>query len=710
MSERRGFFRSIRFKLLLVSLSLLAIPWAGYRYVQETERFLRQTQETMLLSTAQAVAALLHNSPAMRNSGQPHSGAAGDAAPGEPLQYVNRLERPIQLDGYSEDWLPYLGNLQRYPLNRPETGGWLFESILGEYDGHLYLLIRVRDPRVLFHPPGTDRLDRGDYIDITLEGPDGGLIRYRIASTAPGWVTARRMSDTPDSPVAMGREDRIQGEWQPSEQGYTLELRIPRYLLGERLAIGVADLDDPTRPQSRRLVSTSGDHGHTRPDRLVRPDPAIGRLIGTLEHENARIWVVNDQRLVLARRGRLQAANEVLEGDPPPPFSPLQALMRLILDQPSEHFQDDFTHSARLQGGELDAALAGRPQSRRRDTSDGRAVILSAAWPIQSAGEVAGAVVVEQTTNRILSLQNRALEQITGITLLLFLFIGLAILGFASLLTGRIRRLSRQIEAAVTRDGRIQGQLRVDGSRDEIGDLSRGFAAVLDRLAEYNRYLEEMASRLAHEFRTPLTIVRSSLENLQSDPAEADRERYLERAREGTGRLALILHRMREATRLEQQLLQTELMEFDLADLLKRALEGYQGAFPDARFALDCPAEPVPIRGAPDLISQALDKLISNALDFHQPGTPIQLLLTAAAPGQARLSVRNSGPPLPEGMRQELFASMVSIRGQRTDEPHLGLGLYLVRLIAEFHQGQAEARNLESASGVEFSLLLPTTR
>ncbi|WP_260294809.1 proteobacterial dedicated sortase system histidine kinase [Sedimenticola hydrogenitrophicus] len=702
MTPRRGFFQSIRFKLLLVSLSLLAIPWAGYRYIQETERFLRQTQETMLLGTAQAVAAILHNSPAIINSTR--DGETADA--GTPLQYVNRLEQPIQLDGYTEDWLPYLGNLQRYPAE----GEWLFESILGEDAGHLYLLLRVNDQQVLHHPPGSVRLDQGDYVDITLGAADGGVSRYRMASTAPGWVTARRLpAPAGSSAEPIGREDRIQGEWQTSERGYTLEMRIPRYLLGERIAITVADLDDPAQPLARRLVSSTGDGQPTRLGRLVRPDPEIGRLIGGLEHENARIWVVNNQRLVLARRGRLQPPEAVTEADEPVRFSPLQPLMRLILDQPSEHFQDDFTRSARLQGREIDAALTGQPQSRRRNTPDGRAVILSAAWPIQSSAGVAGAVLVEQTTNRILSLQNQALEQITGTTLLLFLFVGLAILGFASLLTTRIRRLNQRIETAVTSDGRIQGTLSADQSADEIGDLSRSFSGVLNRLAEYNRYLEAMASRLAHEFRTPLTIVRSSLENLQSDPAEGDRERYLLRAQEGIERLGLILHRMREATRLEQQLLQTELAPFDLGALLEMALEGYRSAFPDVTFELDRCNAPVIIRGAPDLISQALDKLISNAVDFHQPGSAIRLILKKTERRLVRLSVRNIGPPLPEGMERELFASMVSIRKTGASEPHMGLGLYLVRLISEFHGGHAEARTLDAHSAVEFSLLLPSS-
>ena len=70
-----------------------------------------------------------------------------------------------------------------------------------------------------------------------------------------------------------------------------------------------------------------------------------------------------------------------------------------------------------------------------------------------------------------------------------------------------------------------------------------------------------------------------------------------------------------------------------------------------------------------------------------------------------RLSVSNQGPPLPAEMHEALFESMVSLRDRKGDEPHLGLGLYLVRLIAEFHQGSVVAEDIEG--GVRFSMELP---
>ena len=74
----------------------------------------------------------------------------------------------------------------------------------------------------------------------------------------------------------------------------------------------------------------------------------------------------------------------------------------------------------------------------------------------------------------------------------------------------------------------------------------------------------------------------------------------------------------------------------------------------------------------------------------------------------AEIELANQGPLLPEAMQGRLFDSLVSLRDKATpgDAPHLGLGLYVVRLVAERHAGWRRARNLEDGSGVAFTLRL----
>ncbi|MDX1528477.1 MAG: ATP-binding protein, partial [Gammaproteobacteria bacterium] len=109
----------------------------------------------------------------------------------------------------------------------------------------------------------------------------------------------------------------------------------------------------------------------------------------------------------------------------------------------------------------------------------------------------------------------------------------------------------------------------------------------------------------------------------------------------------------------------------------------------------------------PDLIAQMLDKLVSNARDFASPGTTILVQLQKSR-SRAVLEVLNDGPPLPAEMAGKLFESMVSLRsGEKSAEPHLGLGLYIVRLIADFHGARAQAENRPDDKGVAVRVIFP---
>jgi signal transduction histidine kinase len=181
----------------------------------------------------------------------------------------------------------------------------------------------------------------------------------------------------------------------------------------------------------------------------------------------------------------------------------------------------------------------------------------------------------------------------------------------------------------------------------------------------------------------------------------------MDRAREGLTRLSRVITSMTEATRLEQTLQHAENERFDLTEVVSGCVNGYRLAYPHSVFDLAAPSEPVIVSGAPELIAQMLDKLVANAVDFAHTNTPIVIGL-AVDKNRALLSVSNDGPELPENMQGHLFESMVSIRsGASTAEPHLGMGLYIVRLIARFHGGAARAENRADRSGVTITIELP---
>jgi len=442
---------------------------------------------------------------------------------------------------------------------------------------------------------------------------------------------------------------------------------------------------------------------HERPQLLASAsgrDEEIDAILLGLQRASSRIWVVDGRYQIIAAAGSLRRATEVASEAPW-----WQPLIAWLIPRPTEDFVESQPEDVLATGADVAAALQGTPATRSRHTRDGRAVVMSAAHPIWNGDQVAGAVVTEETTNSVMSVRSAALERLLLLTLAAFAGAAVLLMAFATRLSLRIRRLRDEAESAIDARGRITRLTAGSGARDEIGDLSRSFSAVLERLAEHHAYLEAMAGRLSHELRTPIAVVRSSLENLKI--SRENPEPYIERAEQGLARLGRILERMTEASRLEQSLSASERGRYDLAAVVRGCVEGYRIAYPQGAFELELPARRLEVQGAPDLAAQLLDKLVENAVDFSRDGAPVRVALEEAD-GAAVLTVSNQGPLLPDRMRTRLFESMISVRdapGSAT--PHLGLGLYVARLIAEFHGGSIAASNLASGDGVAVGVRIP---
>jgi Signal transduction histidine kinase len=463
-------------------------------------------------------------------------------------------------------------------------------------------------------------------------------------------------------------------------------------------------VDEAPQLPVQPLVMIPSLSGTTTLPNVVAPSTReqLEKTLTPIVPANVRLWVVNRHHNVVVRIGSL---HRMIDETPPPSFSWQQPwpwlnekvfapLYTLFTRQPTEDFLDDPSAAYRAMTREIDVALSGIPSLNQRPTEDKAAVVAMATMPIWSGNTVVGAVIAEETTNGILAAKNAAFEKLFPLLIAVVLLIAVTIIVYATWLSGRIRALRNEVEHAVDARGRIK-QIKTSATvGDEIGDLSRSFTEVFSRLEESAVYREQIAGRLSHELRTPIAVVRSSLENLREPLEEEERQTYLERAQGGLERLSHILARMTEASRLEQSVVDAERAEVDLCALLASSIEGYRQAYPNRRFDLRLPDDtPLALRKkyvAPDLLVQMLDKLVANADEFGVPGTSIVVSLQLTTK-ETILRVSNEGALPPEGDTAQLFEPMVSARsGKRSDTPHLGLGLYVVRLIAEFHGGKAE--------------------
>lgn len=707
---------SIRVKMLLVSCVLIAIPWIAYQYAAELERILRENQEEAVLNTARAIATALNDRPSLFQ-GPPRETTIDEAI----SMFAHKLTRTIELDGRLDDWLSQGVDLRALGREHVveqaegiEVAPVTLWHALGVYDNFIYAAFEIIDEDVVYRDREHPRVDTSDHVRIGLHTPWGELRRYVVSTQAPGQVNAVQVPADPTSPAIGQIEPRIQGYWRATEAGFNLELRLPRAMVGPKLGFAFADIDDRDTRRIRSIVGSVGPEGRDALGTALVPPPEPVQIIRSLARPGTRAWIISTDRRLVARNGTLSTNTPVK--DPPEAQAPtllaraeavLRPLYRYVIPPAPKLAAEPDPHTVLYQGNEADAALSGRVVSARRQIENTPIEIMSSAHPVWADERVIGAVIVEETTQGVLSVRRQLIERLLSLALGAFVVVALALFVFATRLAGRIRRLRDEAEQAIDPAGRLKAVTASSTARDEIGDLSRSFSSALDRLSQYTQYLESLATRLSHELRTPIAVVRSSLDNLklQSLPHEADV--YVGRAEQGLTRLATIITRMTEATRLEQMLRDSERERFDLRAVVAGCVEGYRAAYPDKQFGLDAPQDAIPLAGVPDLIAQMLDKLIDNAVDFSRANTPIEVVLTTT-PQAVMLSVRNIGPALPPQIKDKLFQSMASARTRAGgDEPHLGLGLYIVQLIAEFHHGNVIARDRTDAQGVEVTVTLP---
>jgi two-component system sensor histidine kinase ChvG len=656
---------NLRRQLLLVSLLTLMLPWAGCEFIRETEIALRDGQQQMLAGTARAVARSLVQ--------YREEFPVRDAAfPVDDQQYLHELTSRPEIDGYFDDWL-----LENESLNAMRGPDGPIRFVFGKYEQAVYLFVEVTDRDVVY---GADK------VVLASSSPPYLNEAISFVAEAPGGIVAQKLTNYGFAP-----EPTITAWWQDVPGGYRLEARIPSGQLGTHLGITVTNTDDPGDAGTRSASFIGRYPGPSRQE-----VDELGRLAGAQVQPDMRLVLTDADGWRVAQAGAL-GSDRSDDGS-----RIVRRLYDLLIEKGGEAALAEPDASGRERQAYVAAALEGRESGAWfRSANTGRAVVAVAA-PIRDGDAVIGSVILQQGTDAILSLTNEGLSRLIYLTLVTAIVVAGVLLGYATWLSRRIRALSLAAEEALDTED-LARALPSAQADDEIGDLSRSFTWVLQQLGEYNEYLRSLASKLSHELRTPLAIVTSSLENLEHEALDANSRNYTARAREGADRLRSILNAMSEASRVEELMKNAEPERFDLRAVLESTVAAYRDVYAERLFEYSGDATDAFATGSPELIIQLLDKLVDNAVDFSKDGDTVAIVLDGDK-DSLRLSVTNPGPALPDRMRSQLFDSMVSVRSGK-DSKHLGLGLYVAKLIAEGHGGRIDADNVEG--GVRFTVTLP---
>lgn len=261
-----------------------------------------------------------------------------------------------------------------------------------------------------------------------------------------------------------------------------------------------------------------------------------------------------------------------------------------------------------------------------------------------------------------------------------------------------VRRLTRQLEALkrgveAFGAGQLSHRVKVRG-RDEVAAVAASFNRAAARIEELVRSHKSLLANASHELRSPLARLKMAVSLLETAGPES-RAALRQEIESNIRELDALVEEVLLASRLDAA---RALDRREPVDLLALAAE--EGARVDAQVE----GEPVVVSGDERLLRRALRNLLENARRYG--GSEPPLVRVDRQGGQARVQVCDRGPGVPEDQRERIFEAFYRLPGHAEYAGGVGLGLSLVRQIAQRHDGQVRCEPREGG-GSCFSLSLP---
>jgi signal transduction histidine kinase len=367
-----------------------------------------------------------------------------------------------------------------------------------------------------------------------------------------------------------------------------------------------------------------------------------------------------------------------------------------------EHYEalvDDARSNARNAEGVV------YPTSRSEDSMSVTAIPLKGL-----EGDVLAVLVVANSRRSMVEVQRHIRDIACGIAGLGIIFAVLASLWIAA-------RISRPIEELARAAGQVAAgdwETRVDiRTMDEVGALARSFNNMTRQLAEQRERLvqtervaawRELARRLAHELKNPLTPLQITVENMVR-ARKLPKKQFDEVFKESTAtleaeieNLKTIVGRFSDFSKLPKP----QALEMDAREAVRRVVKLYGPALEEKEIELgtSISAEPLPILGDSELLHRALSNLVLNAMDAMPEGGTLTVSAVRARE-MVRISVADTGAGLTPEECERLFTPYYTTKQHGT-----GLGLAIVQSVIADHNGTIAVENVEGG-GARFVIGLP---
>lgn len=451
-------------------------------------------------------------------------------------------------------------------------------------------------------------------------------------------------------------------------------------------------------------------------------DDAQRILVQLGQRHLARLRIVDRQGVLFADSARLGPRRDEIPPPTQPAVQPKEApllyrigslpfrALRRFTQPPEDDPGDSWEPASFLEADEIRDALDGRYGATTRITPGSqRSVTLYIAIPVRVDGVVEGAVLVSQSTGRILqALYSVRLDVFRVFLVSLAVAVVLTML-MATTIARPLGRLRRRAEAILDRRGRLRGNFEPSGRKDEIGDLERALAELTRRLEEHLKFTESFAADVSHEFKNPLAAIRSATDMaIEVDDDPEQRQRFLTMIQQDVARMERLLTEAREISWIDARIDEEELERVSLDALLEGLVEAFRlrRGSRGPEFTLALADRKVEVMTSADRLTRVFENLLANAVSFSPADGTVTLTLRIEDE-QAVITIADEGPGIPDEHLERIFSRFFSYRPDHPDDGgNSGLGLSIVRAVVEAYHGTVTA-GARSGGGAKMTVRLP---